>query len=175
MEWQLIFPADSSIVLNLSRALCFTTFVPARDADASSLLSLRSKHHLVSLSHWDALHTFDRILMLDDNPVEVKEWLALEKPRYIFSGKMWERVFSALTRGGLLTTRPSSEDALHAAIWLAARSPLVPCSGAPHPLRINCRDLDAHRDRPCGGYAFDFGFGPPHARRPPPSASSPSR
>ena len=76
MEWQLIFPANSPIVLNLSRALWFTTFVPARDADASSLLSLRSKHHLVSLSHWDALHTFGRILMLDDNPVEVKEWLA---------------------------------------------------------------------------------------------------
>jgi len=161
-QWHLLLLADSDLVQTLGRVLPFAAFLPARCADeATLLLWTGTTRGWVSVSHWDVILAFGSVLKLSDAPGEMIKWLSGRTPSFIFLGQMWERVFSALTRGGLLTACPTSKGALRAAIWLAARSIPDPSPGEPHPLLITSQDLDPrHPASGCLIFPQGCGYGP---------------
>ena len=95
-EWLLILPADPPFVLSLRNAIHFAAFVPAPGADASLLQLFDAERRWVALSHWEALHAFARVMVINDDPVGVQFWLALGQSKIIFLGAVWERILSAL-------------------------------------------------------------------------------
>ena len=163
-HWQLLFFADCDFVQILGKAISFAAFLPARcDDEATLLLWTGTTRDWVSVSHWDIILAFGSVLKLSDSPEEMVDWLSGTVPSFIFLSQMWERVFSALTRGGLLSVcpRPTSKGALRAAIWSAARSISDPSSSAPHPLLVTSRDLDPrHPASGCLLFPHGSGYGP---------------